>query len=142
MRALHIVLLMLGIFSCSLGCSNKETIVQKQEQTNITKSEKQDTDIIVKNNNNKDITKLSYEESLMIYGKPISKEEFENAKEGEVFPGIRAGIGKFYPPGKEIIIKEAIWNKNDTMEIAVWYTHKQNHWIPFSYFEYDKNTDF
>jgi|GEM_PF-3305557 len=143
MREGPIILLILGIFCCSLGCSNKEPTVQKQEQTNITKSEKQDTGIIVKNNNNnKDITKLPYEESLKIYGNPVSTEEFENAKEGEVFPGIKAGIGKHYPPRKEIIIKEAIWNKNDSMEIAVWYTQKQNHWLPFSYFEYDKNTDF
>lgn len=142
MRAHYIILLVLGILFCSLECDKKEITVQEREHEKAVKSQKQDTYITEKNNNSQDITKLSYEESLKIYGKPISTEEFENAKEGEVFPGIRAGIGKHYPSGIKITIKEAIWHKNDSTETAVWYVQKQNKWTPFDHFEYDKNTDF
>jgi hypothetical protein len=116
--------------------------MQKKDYNRTIEIRKQDTGIKVEHDKNQDITKLSYGESVKIYGEPVSTEEFENAKEGEVFPGIRAGIGKHYPSGTKIVIKEAIWRKNDSIEIAVWYTQKQNHWLPFSHFEYDKNTDF
>lgn len=142
MRDIHIILLAFGVFSCSLGCGKKEVTIKKEQHKHSIDSQKQDPDTIVENNKDQNLTNLLYEKSLKIYGNPISTEEFENAKEGEVFPGIRAGIGRYYPSGEKIIIKEAIWNKNDSTEIAVWYVKKQNKWMPFSYFEYDKNTDF
>lgn len=142
MRESHIILLVLGIFFCGLGCSKKEIPVKKREYKNAIEKQKKYPNIIVENDKGQSITNLLYEESVKKYGNPISTEEFENAKEGEVFPGIRAGIGKYYPSGIKITIKEAIWNKNDSTEIAVWYVKKHNKWMPFSYFEYEKNTDF
>ncbi|WP_165763239.1 hypothetical protein [Flavobacterium sp. AJR] len=88
------------------------------------------------------ISKISYEEALSYYGEPSEATVFENAKQNEIFPGIRAGIGKYYKGGVKISIKEAIWNKNDSIQIAVWYTKKQNQWMPFDSFEYNRHTDF
>jgi len=88
------------------------------------------------------IAELSYEEAVAKYGKTFSTEVFENAKTGEVFPGIRAGIAKYYLAGEKATIREAIWHKTDSIDIAVWYTQKENKWMPFSHFEYNKNVDF
>ncbi|KAF2507618.1 hypothetical protein EYY60_16820 [Flavobacterium zhairuonense] len=88
------------------------------------------------------ISKISYEKATAFYGNPIKTEVFDNAKENEIFPGIRAGIGKYYKSGIKIQIKEAIWNKDDSIQIAVWYTRKQNQWIPFDSVEYNKYSDF
>ncbi|MFD2040134.1 hypothetical protein ACFSJW_12245 [Flavobacterium artemisiae] len=88
------------------------------------------------------VSKISFEKALSHYGNPYKTEVFNNAKKGEVFPGIRAEIGKYYKSGIKIQIREAIWNKNDSIQIAVWYTKKQNLWMPFDSFEYNKFTDF
>ena len=119
-------------FSSIISCDKKKTSFQDKKTKTSYATE----------NKNIDILQISYEETVRFLGKPLYTEEFENAKKGEVFPGIRAAIGKYYPSGEKIIIKEAIWKKNDSTEIAIWYTRKQDKWMPFGHFEYDKNTDF
>ena len=138
MKIFVTILLVLGVLSFLLGCgeNKKENAVRKNTDHSIKSSKNKET------NNKVNFSIDSYNDVLKNFGQPISTEEFENAGKGEVFPGIRAGIGKYYPPGKKIKIKEAIWSKNDSTEIAVWYTKKQGNWIPFDHFEYDKNTDF
>jgi hypothetical protein len=42
------------------------------------------------------VSKISYEEALSYYGEPLETTFFENAKQNEISPGIRAGIGKHY----------------------------------------------
>lgn len=88
------------------------------------------------------VSKISYEKALNYYGEPSETTVFENAKENVIFPGIRAGVGKYYASGVKINIKEAIWNKNDSIQIAVWYIKKQNQWVPFDSFEYSRHSDF
>ncbi|MBP1221986.1 hypothetical protein [Flavobacterium sp. 1355] len=109
-----------------LGCKDKKS-KQIMEKNPATKEQ---------------LLNFSYKEALEYYGEPIETSVFDNAKENEIFPGIRAGIGKYYKSGIKISIKEAIWSKNDSIRIAVWYTKKQNQWIPFDSFEYDKHSDF
>jgi hypothetical protein len=88
------------------------------------------------------IGKMSYEKAVLLYGKPVSTEVFDNANEDEVFPGIRAGIAKYYKAGVKVKIKEAIWLKKDSLYIAIWYTKKQNDWLPFDSYEYNEGVDF
>jgi hypothetical protein len=89
-----------------------------------------------------EITSISYDQAIVLYGKPMAEEVFDNANQGEVFPGIRAGIAKYYKAGVKVKIKEAIWVKNDSIYTAIWYTKKQNNWLPFDSFEYSKGVDF
>jgi hypothetical protein len=91
---------------------------------------------------NQEISTISYDQAVNLYGKPISTEVFDNANENEVFPGIRAGIAKYYKAGEKVKIKEAIWPKNDSIYTAVWYTEKENKWLPFDSFEYGAAVDF
>ncbi len=97
--------------------------------------------IVTKTLDNK-ISEISYDQAVNSYGNPLSMEVFDNSNEDEVFPGIRAGIAKHYKAGVKIKIKEAIWIKNDSIFTAIWYTKKQNDWIPFDSLEYRKGVDF
>lgn len=94
--------------------------------------------------NTAEAAKTDFVSALDKYGIPESMERFTNEGEkGSVFPGLRAGINNFYPPGeKKVEILEAIWSENDSMNLAIWYTYKQNKWIPFDHFEYSKDADF
>ena len=94
--------------------------------------------------NTNEAIRLDFISALDQYGVPESIEQFNNSGEkGTVFPGIRAGINNFFPPGsKKTEILESIWSKNDSINIAIWYTKKQNKWIPFDHFEYGKDWDF
>jgi hypothetical protein len=88
------------------------------------------------------IGKIPFEKAVVLYGNPQTVEIFDNADKGVVFPGIRAGIGEYYQSGVKIKIKEAIWLKDDSIYTAIWYTKKQNNWVPFDSFEYSKGVDF
>ncbi|MCY1660174.1 hypothetical protein [Chryseobacterium sp. SL1] len=97
----------------------------------------------VKKVNSEEIVKADFISALDWYGIPQSMEQFTHiGSDAVVPPGIRTSLYKVFPDGKKVEILEAIWNKNDSIEIAVWYTRKQNKWIPFDHFEYDKTTDF
>lgn len=122
----------LSICNIQCGKGSKTAIKEKTVQKNV-------NDAMPISTNN--IAHLSYEEAIDSYGEPSSTEEFEN-NAGDRFPGIRAGIRKYYPSGVKATIKEAVWNKDDSTKIAVWYTKKQDRWMPFDHFEYGKNTDF
>jgi hypothetical protein len=89
-----------------------------------------------------EITSISYDQAIVLYGKPMAEEVFDNANQDEVFLGIRARIAKYYKAGVKVTIKEAIWVKNDSIYTAIWYTKKQNNWLPFDSFEYNKGVDF
>jgi hypothetical protein len=124
-----IFLFVLAIFFL-VGCNGEKTTDQVANDKLVIKPIDQE------------ISTVSYTEAIQLYGKPISSEVFDNAQENEVFPGIRAGIAKHFSAGVKVRFKEAIWLKNDSTYIAVWYTEKQNKWIPFDSFEYGKGVDF
>ncbi|MCX8534322.1 hypothetical protein [Chryseobacterium luquanense] len=100
--------------------------------------------ISVEKVSSKEVSNINFTTALDKYGVPESIERFDNSGEkGSVFPGMRAEIGNFFPIGsKKTEILEAVWKSNDSMNIAVWYTKKQNKWIPFDHFEYGKDWDF
>lgn len=60
----------------------------------------QKKEIKVQKVNSEKIIKIDFLKALDQYGVPESLEQFNNSGEkGTVFPGIRAGINNFFPPG-------------------------------------------